>query len=140
LLEYAVRLLHGTLAILAAMLGVFLARHHPLAPRLLVCLVVAWGLAVCLRPAIWLFVLPAALPIAGLSAWTGWIGVEEFDLLALGAASGCYARMALQGVGVVSPNPDQRAGACAGSVAPARHRKPCRAEERGGPASVLKSR
>jgi hypothetical protein len=99
LLEYAVRLLHGTLAILAAMLGVFLARHHPLVPRLLVWVVVAWGLAVCLRPAIWVFVLPAALPIAGFSAWTGWIGVEEFDLLALGAASGCNARMALQGVG-----------------------------------------
>ena len=93
------RLLHGALAILAVTLSVFLALHHPLAPWLLVCVVVAWGLAVYLRPAIWLFVLPAALPIAGFSPWTGWIGVEEFDLLALGAASGCYARMALQGAG-----------------------------------------
>ena len=93
------RLLHGTLAILAVTLSVFLALHHPLAPWLLVCVVVAWGVAVYLRPEIWLFVLPAALPIAGFSPWTGWIGVEEFDLLALGAASGCYARMALLGAG-----------------------------------------
>jgi hypothetical protein len=95
---YAVRLLHGMLAILAGMLGMLVAVHHPLAPGCWSAFLVAWGLAVCLRPAIWLFVLPAALPMAGFSAWTGWIGVEEFDLLALGAASGCYARMALQGV------------------------------------------
>jgi hypothetical protein len=85
------------LATLAGMLGMLVAVHHPLAPGLLACVFVAWGLAVCLRPAIWLFVLPAALPMAGFSAWTGWIGVEEFDLLALGAATGCYARMASQG-------------------------------------------
>ena len=85
--------LHGALAAMAGLLGVFVARHHPLSPDLLSLAFVAWTIAVCMRPALWLFLLPALLPVASFSPWTGWIGIEEFDLLALGAVAGCHARM-----------------------------------------------
>jgi hypothetical protein len=84
----------GALAILAALLGIFLALHHPLWATWLTPAFVVWCITVWLRPALWLFVLPALLPLAGFSAWTGWVGIEEFDLLALGAVAGCHARMA----------------------------------------------
>ncbi|WP_313950565.1 O-antigen ligase family protein [Accumulibacter sp.] len=86
--------LHAALAALAAVLGVVLALHHPLSPMMLAGTLVAWSITVYLRPDSWLFVLPALLPVAGFSPWTGWIGVEEFDLLVLGAVAGCYARTA----------------------------------------------
>ncbi|MEF8766610.1 MAG: hypothetical protein ABTS16_16760 [Candidatus Accumulibacter phosphatis] len=90
----ALTLMQGALATLATLLGAGIAVHHPLWPALLSGLFVAWCLAVCWRPDIWLFVLPALLPAASFSAWTGWIGIDEFDLLVLGAAAGCHARMA----------------------------------------------
>ncbi|MCM8621243.1 MAG: hypothetical protein NFW16_05750 [Candidatus Accumulibacter sp.] len=90
----ALILTHGVLATLAGLLGAFIAQHHPLWPSSLNTILVVWCLAVYWYPYIWLFVLPALLPVAGFSAWTGWIGIDEFDLLVLGAAAGCHARMA----------------------------------------------
>lgn len=87
---------HGALALLAALLGGFVAAHHPLWSVWLPAAFVVWCVAVCRRPVLWLFVLPALLPVAGFSVWTGWIGVEEFDLLALGAVAGCQARRVVQ--------------------------------------------
>jgi hypothetical protein len=84
----------GVLALLAAALGSFLALNHPLWPAGLAAAFLVWSIAVCRRPLNWLFVLPACLPFAGFSAWTGWIGVEEFDLVVLGAVAGSHARMA----------------------------------------------
>ena len=88
-------LLHGTLAILSAAMAAFIALNHPLWPALLTFALVVWGVAVCLRPLLWLAVLPACLPLAGFSPWTGWIGVEEFDLFCLGAAAGSLSRLVL---------------------------------------------
>lgn len=90
----ALTLMQGVLATLAGLLGAFIAQHHPLWSTSLSAFFVAWCLAVYGYPHIWLFVLPALLPVAGFSAWTGWIGIDEFDLLVLGAAVGCHARMA----------------------------------------------
>lgn len=84
----------GALAILAVLFGTFIALHHPLWAAWLTPVFVVWCIAVWLCPALWLFALPALLPVAGFSAWTGWIGIEEFDLLALGAAAGCQAQRA----------------------------------------------
>lgn len=111
--------LHAVLAVFACALGSFIALHHPLWPLPLTVTFLAWSTAVFLRPAIWPLVLPALLPVAGLAPWTGWIVVEEFDLLALGAALGCHARLVLRR----SPPEDQ---AVAG-VVPWRQSRPRRA-------------
>ena len=50
-----------------------------------------------LRPMLWLFLVPALLPVIDLAPWTGWLIVEEFDMLVLGAAAGAYASIALRG-------------------------------------------
>ncbi len=89
-------LLHGALAILCGALAAFIALSHPLWPALLALALLVWSVVVCLRPVVWLAVLPALLPLAGFSPWTGWIGVEEFDLLCLGAAAGSLTRLVLQ--------------------------------------------
>lgn len=67
----ALILTHGVLATLAGLLGAFIAQHHPLWPASLNTILVVWCLAVYWYPYIWLFVLPALLPVAGFSAWTG---------------------------------------------------------------------
>ena len=81
-------------AALAFGVGAVLALHHPVAPAAVLatfvvcCAVVAW------RPGIWLFIVPAALPLLNFAPWTGWLVFEEFDLLVLGVAAGAYARNA----------------------------------------------
>lgn len=54
----------------------------------------AWMLVGMRWPRAWLFVVPAALPFASLAPWTGWIGVDEFDILLLATLAGGYARLA----------------------------------------------
>ena len=56
-----------------------------------------WSAAVFLRPGLWLFLIPALLPVIDLAPRTGWLIVEEFDLLVLGAAAGAYAAIAWRG-------------------------------------------
>lgn len=77
--------------------GGWLAWHHPLAPTLTVFVLMLWSAAVFLRPVVWLFFVPALLPIIDLAPSTGWLIVEEFDILVLGAAAGAYASIALRG-------------------------------------------
>jgi hypothetical protein len=55
---------------------------------LLWCALAAW------RPDLWLFVVPASLPILNFSPWTGWVVFEEFDILLLGALAAGYGSMA----------------------------------------------
>ena len=79
----------------ALAMGLALALHHPLAPVAVSAVFLLWSACVAWRPGAWLFVLPAALPFLNFAPWTGWITVEEFDLLCLGVVCGGYARMAL---------------------------------------------
>ena len=67
--------------------ALLLAAHHPLWPRAAAAALLLWCAAAWRFPRLWLFVAPAALPIANLAPWTGWIGLEELDLLLLGAAA-----------------------------------------------------
>jgi hypothetical protein len=55
---------------------------------------VAW-LVLCVRyPGLWLVLLPAALPVASLAPWTGWLLFDEFDILvACTIAAGCMHRL-----------------------------------------------
>ncbi|MEW6513541.1 MAG: hypothetical protein AB1443_06020 [Pseudomonadota bacterium] len=83
----------ATLVALAALAaGLFIAAHHPLSPvaMMAACLFV---LVICVRfDHAWLLLLPALLPIVDLAPWTGWLSLEEFDVIALGAASGAWLR------------------------------------------------
>ena len=75
--------------------GAVLAWHHPVAPLAVLIAFLFWTVAVASWPGLWLFVVPAALPLLNFAPWTGWVVFEEFDLLLLGVAAGAYARPAL---------------------------------------------
>ncbi|NWG31706.1 MAG: hypothetical protein HXY29_09465 [Rhodocyclaceae bacterium] len=79
-------------AAIALTAGLFIAAHHPLSPPALIIACLAM-LLICVRfDHAWLLLLPALLPIVDLNPWTGWLGFEEFDVLALGAAAGAWLR------------------------------------------------
>lgn len=80
----------------AAALGAaaFIAAHHPLWPLAATILLAAWVALAYRVPAAWLFVLPACLPVLNFSPWSGWIGVEELDILLLGTVAAGFARLA----------------------------------------------
>ncbi|CAD5375236.1 conserved membrane hypothetical protein [Rubrivivax sp. A210] len=82
------------LALACAACGLWLAAHHPLSPALALVGVVAAAAAAFWRPTWALAGLLALLPWAGLMPWTGWLVVEEFDLLVLAVAAGGHARIA----------------------------------------------
>ena len=90
----ALRLLLGLVALLAAVLGAWLAAHHPLGGLAALLLFTAASTLAWAWPGGWLVWLPALVPCLGLAAWSGWITVEETDLLVLAAAAGSYARWA----------------------------------------------
>jgi hypothetical protein len=83
-------------ATLALGAGVFLAWHHPLWPVIATSALALWTIAAARYRGLWLVVLPAALPLLDFSPWTGWLAFDEFDLLALGALAGGYARVVWQ--------------------------------------------
>ncbi len=70
----------------------WLAAHHPLSPMLALMAVVLGAAATAWRPASWPLWLLPLWPLTGLMPWTGWIVVEELDLLLLSVAAGGYAR------------------------------------------------
>ncbi|HEX6704221.1 MAG TPA: hypothetical protein VF169_05625 [Albitalea sp.] len=76
--------------------GVFVAAHHPVWHGLAVVVFVVWTLAAARVDGLWLFVLPAVLPAMDFAPWTGWIVVDEFDLVVVGALAGGYMRLGLQ--------------------------------------------
>jgi hypothetical protein len=75
--------------------GGLAAVHHPVAPMLALALFYSAGLLAAWRPRLWLFAVPACLPWLNFSPWTGWLIVDEFDLLLLAVLAGGYARMVL---------------------------------------------
>ena len=83
-------------SLVCLLIGGFLSWHHPLDPILAVLAFFLWSTAVLLRPVIWVYVVPALLPVIDLAPWSGWLIVEEFDILVLGAAAGAYASMAVR--------------------------------------------
>lgn len=100
----------AALALAAALAGLGLALHHPLSPTLAVLGLLAWSLLVFWRPDVWLVGLPAVLPLAKLSPWTGWIGVDEFDILVLGTLAGGYARCLIDARATSSTRLSNQAG------------------------------
>ena len=84
----------GLLAALGLAAGAMLAWHHPAAPRAVLGAFLLWCVAVAWRPGIWLYMVPATLPLLNFAPWTGWVVFEEFDLLLLGVVAGAYAHRA----------------------------------------------
>jgi hypothetical protein len=78
-------------------LGSILAANYPFGPLMPMGCFLAFSLLVFYRPSLFLIFIPALLPLIGFAPWTGWITFEELDLLVLAAASGGYARYALEG-------------------------------------------
>ena len=74
--------------------SIALAVRFPLAPNIMLFLVLTCSAVVFARPNLWLLVLPALLPIIGLAPWSGWITFEELDIFVLAVAAGSYARLA----------------------------------------------
>jgi hypothetical protein len=96
-------------ALSCAAVGAILCWNYPIAPIAMLAAFAAWSVAVFWKPALWLAVVPAVVPLIGFAPWTGWLTFEELDILVLGAAAGAYARMAIgTGAGVDSTPGDDR--------------------------------
>ena len=63
---------------------------YPLSDSWLSAILLAYGALLWWRPRLWLFALPALLPVLDLAPHTGWFFVEEIDLLLLLTAGFCY--------------------------------------------------
>ena len=83
-------------ALASAAAALWLAAHHPLSGGAALASVVLVAAVVAAWPSAWLIGLPALWPWIGLAPWTGWITLEETDLLVLAVAAGGYARWALR--------------------------------------------
>ncbi len=77
-----------------AVLALALGWHHPLAGAASAGPIGLVALAAWRWRWVALAAVPALLPLVDLAPWTGWLLVEEFDLLLLAAAAGAYARLA----------------------------------------------
>ncbi len=69
------------------------AWHYPVNPYALAAALAAYAALLRYRPAAWLCVVPALLPILDFAPWTGWFYLEELDLLLLLTAAIGYWRM-----------------------------------------------
>ena len=69
-----------------------LAWHHPVWPGVLLTGFFVFLVLTLWRPGVWLCVVPASLPLLNFSPWTGWLMIEEFDILLLGVLAGGYGR------------------------------------------------
>lgn len=79
----------GAMCAAASLLG---GAQHPIAPTLALSSLSAVLVWAIWRPAdLWLM-LPALLPVASFTPWTGWWLVDESDLLVLGVMGGAYLR------------------------------------------------
>jgi hypothetical protein len=87
------RLLFLATAVACATAALFIGGHYPRGPLIPSLAVVLGALCVWRWPASWLFTVPALLPVCNGLPWTGWVAVEEFDLLLLATAAGGYARL-----------------------------------------------
>jgi hypothetical protein len=75
--------------------ALYLAVHHPLWPTAAPALCACWMAALLRWPAVRWVALPACVPLLNFSPWTGWIGVEEFDMAILGAAAAGFAQLTM---------------------------------------------
>ncbi|HUP10372.1 MAG TPA: hypothetical protein VMU47_24680 [Caldimonas sp.] len=94
-------------ALAAFSAGLVIAVHHPTGPGWATTGFLLWCVAASWRGA-WLFALPALLPCASLAPWTGWVAIDEFDLLVLGAIAAGHARLARVRIEATTRDPEAR--------------------------------
>ncbi|MDB5850910.1 MAG: hypothetical protein JWP29_4662 [Rhodoferax sp.] len=82
-------------ALLCFAAGGLAAANHPAAPLLALAAFYTLSLLAAWRPGLWLFAVPAGLPFLNFAPWTGWLMVDEFDLLLMAVLAGAYGRMAM---------------------------------------------
>lgn len=90
------RAIAAVVALACALVGAWLAMHHPLSAPAAVLLFGLASLAMGCWPRTWPVLLSALLPWLAFAPWSGWITFEEIDLLVLAVAAGSYARWALR--------------------------------------------
>ncbi len=72
---------------------VFGLMHYPLNPFWLGSALLVYAAIIWRHPASWLFFIPAILPMANFSAWSGWLFFEELDLFVLATIAVGYWRL-----------------------------------------------
>jgi O-antigen ligase len=77
--------------------GVCLAAGHPLWPQFALPAFLCFAWLSATWPRLGILALPALLPVLDFAPWTGWLMVEEFDLLVLATLAGGYFRIWLDG-------------------------------------------
>lgn len=82
------------LALIPLALLAMLLPHYPFWPLAATLVVAAYAALLWWRPALWLLLVPAALPWLDFSTWTGWLYVDELDLMLLATAAVGYWRLA----------------------------------------------
>ena len=76
-------LLHRLLAVMLLGIVVMAVANYPLHATVLGLGLAAYTVLLWRRPALWLFCVPALLPLMNFSPWTGWLFVDELDLVVL---------------------------------------------------------
>lgn len=74
-------------------MGAGLAVAHPLWPYFVLPAFLFAALLFSARPFLGLLALPALLPVLDFAPWSGWLSVDEFDVLVLAVLTGAYFRM-----------------------------------------------
>lgn len=78
--------------------GLFLASAHPVAPLFATLVFLGVFSLFLWQPRLGLMSVPVFLPVLNFSPWTGWLIVDEFDLLVLAVAAAGYFRMRRDGL------------------------------------------
>ena len=121
-LEAGARLL---VSITFASAGLFAALSYPAAPVAACLAFIVWTAYSVWRPLTSLTLTLALLPVVGFASWTGWLVVEELDLMLAGAAAAGYATAWISRHGSYPGGLPSGHGSLAGPQAPGfqRHRK-----------------
>ncbi|MDA9982190.1 VanZ family protein [Gammaproteobacteria bacterium] len=86
--------LAGTASLLA-LVGWALT-YYPVGASWLTVFLVIYAVTLWHRPALWLFMVPALLPVLDFAVWTGWFFFDEFDLLLMVTLAVLVARVDLK--------------------------------------------
>jgi len=89
------RLAAALMALACGVLAAWLGVHHPVFGAAMLLPLAAVAALAGRAPGAWPLWLLPLLPLVGGMPWTGWLVVEEFDLLVLATAAAGYARWAL---------------------------------------------